>query len=247
MSYVVNKDRCPECAKLGKDRNGDNLVYYSDGHCFCYSCGYRRGSGTKARIESKEQHEEELQVQELFLPYDCSTDYPTRALAWTAKYELTRTDLINHNVLWSEKDQRLYFPVFAEGLVAYQGRDFSLNTEEKRVKWWGKGDFKNVFNILGKGERLVLCEDVVSAIKLSKCGVMAMPLYGSFVGPQRFKRLYKLFGDKVEVLVWLDPDKRSEAVTEARRGVMVGLRCRTMFSELDPKEHSFNEIKEILK
>jgi len=39
-SHVISKKRCPKCAKLGKDTSHDNLVSYSDGHEYCYACGY---------------------------------------------------------------------------------------------------------------------------------------------------------------------------------------------------------------
>ena len=40
MSHCVGHEQCPACADLGKDRSGNNLARYSDGSCFCFSCGY---------------------------------------------------------------------------------------------------------------------------------------------------------------------------------------------------------------
>jgi hypothetical protein len=73
-----------------------------------------------------------------------------------------------------------------------------------------------------------------------------MPLYGSFVGATRFKRLRTILEKDVEVCVWLDPDKRTESIVEARRGMLAGLTTRVIYSHADPKEHSMEEIKEIL-
>ena len=39
-SFVLDKVRCPKCAAAGKDKHNDNLAIYSDGHHYCFSCGY---------------------------------------------------------------------------------------------------------------------------------------------------------------------------------------------------------------
>lgn len=36
---VIRRVRCPTCQDLGRDRRGDNLAIYADGHGFCFSCG----------------------------------------------------------------------------------------------------------------------------------------------------------------------------------------------------------------
>ncbi len=37
-SYVIGKKQCPRCASKGGDTSKNNLVLYSDGGQFCYSC-----------------------------------------------------------------------------------------------------------------------------------------------------------------------------------------------------------------
>ena len=45
-SFVVNRERCPQCAASGSDRSCDNLAVYSDGHGYCFKCNYyRKGTG----------------------------------------------------------------------------------------------------------------------------------------------------------------------------------------------------------
>lgn len=247
-SHVIGKEQCPECARLGKDNSSDNLAIYSDGHKWCYSCGYYEGVSPLVKFKHVEKEVEKKDP--LTLPSDCDIVYPERALDWIKQYELNKVDLLNNNVMWSDSMQRLIFPVYGDDwLIAYQGRYFGAGNMAiaKIPKWYGKGNLKDTFNILGKGDELILTEDVVSAIKVAKCGVMALPLYGCVVGTIRFKRLLTILGTAVKVRVWLDPDKRSDAVREAKLGRCVGLNCGTIFSERDPKEHTFSEIKEILK
>lgn len=251
-SYVIRKERCPECAKLGKDQSGDNLAVYSDGHTWCYSCGYSTNGGVLSRLRRRSSSSRVLDKQEsgLYLPEDCDVNYPHIALDWISQYELTKHDLLNHSVLYSVSTSRLIFPVYGEmGLLAYQGRYFGPPAPEGHKpypKWFGKGNLKDTFNILGRSSpTLVLTEDIVSAIKVSKF-CMAMPLYGCVVGTIRFKRLRMLIEPSVEVKVWLDPDKRKEALQEARIGNLCGCNTTVILSERDPKEHTFMEIEKLL-
>lgn len=36
---VVRKDSCPVCRLAGRDKHGDNMAVYSDGHGYCFGCG----------------------------------------------------------------------------------------------------------------------------------------------------------------------------------------------------------------
>lgn len=247
-SFHIRNEVCPRCRELGNDKAGDNLGVFSDGHCHCWSCGYYvKADGVASFLSKSQENQKPKEAPKVFLPEDCDTNYPQRALDWCRAYEIQRSDLLNNNCLWSDALERLIFPVYGDSsLIAWQGRDFSLNKEENRAKWFGRGNLKDTYNLLGKGDRLVLTEDILSSIKVSKCGVQSMPLYGSFVGMERFKRLYKLFGTTVEVVVWLDWDKAKEAMAEARRGALIGLRTKTIVTELDPKEIPFEELKKVL-
>lgn len=234
---VTHRERCPNCAALGKDRSSDNLAVYEDSHKWCYSCGYFVPASGIARVKKNT-----VIKQEVTLPADSCYDYPQRALTWIEQYELTRNDLLANRVLWSEYRQRLIFPVFDEtGLLAYQGRYFG--TDKSEPKWFGKGDLKNILHVIGSGDILVCTEDIISAIKVGRDSHQAMPLFGCVIGYNRFKRI-KTIADRV--VVWLDPDKRKEAIVESNRGNLMGLDTRVIFSERDPKEHSFQEIKEYL-
>lgn len=242
-SYLISQTRCPECARSGRDRSGNNLANYSDGHSYCYSCGYYI-SGSKVGswvIKNQEVVGHTPEQHKVYLPADCDTNYPQRALAWIEQYELTKNDLYAHNVLWSESNQRLIFPYYgSEGLLAWQGRYFG---QEKKGKWFSQGNLKELFHVLGSGDEIILVEDIVSAIKVSRY-TSCMPIFGSYIGSVRFKRLKVL---TKKVVVWLDPDKRKESITELRRASLMGLEARIIYSDKDPKEESYERIQECLK
>ena len=237
-SYLVEKKQCPNCATLGKDNSKDNLAVYTDGHEWCFSCGiYKKGNNIK---QLQQLPKKELEV---VLPLDCSFDYPQRALQWIEQYELSRTDLLANRVMWSDWSKRLYFPIFDEsGLLAYQGRYFG---EESKPKWWGQGDLKNVHHYLTSNQEpsIILCEDIVSAIKIQKVGYNSMPLFGSHIDFKRLSRLSKRFS---KVGIYLDPDKRKEAVKFASLGRSLGLDCYVIFSDKDPKEETLVDLERIL-
>lgn len=47
LKQIIGRIRCPSCASKGGDSKGDNLVLYSDGGAYCYSCGYYESDGQK--------------------------------------------------------------------------------------------------------------------------------------------------------------------------------------------------------
>lgn len=247
MSQVVKKERCPECAKLGKDTKGDNLVSYSDGHSYCYGCGYTVGSSTRKLSNYIDNNSQPAPVgHKVFLPTDCTFDYPSIAVEWVGQYQISISSLARHRVMWSPSKERLIFPIIGgeDNFLAYVGRNFNLS--DGKPKWVAYGDLKNTYHFLGEEKgTLVLCEDIVSAIKLSKF-VQAMPLFGNHIGIDRWKRLFKIISRGVQCIIWLDPDMRLKSIGESYLGSSIGMNVRTILSDKDPKEHTYDEIRNIL-
>lgn len=245
-SFLVRQEQCPICRRLGNDNGANNLAVYSDGHTWCFAGhGLVSSPSVLSRFRNTVSSEDNTESTQIVLPGDCDVAYPQKALEWVGQYELTKNDLLANKALWSESLKRLIFPVFGDGnIIAWQGRYFG---EEKKVKWYGKGNLKDTFNILGNksSNKLILVEDIISAIKVSRF-TSAMPLYGSSVGVERFKRLYKIIDRKTQVVIWLDPDMKQKSITEHRRGVLCGIDTRIIYSDKDPKEHKYEEIKNIL-
>ena len=40
ITFVVDREQCPECHRQGKDTSCDNLARYNDGHAHCFACGH---------------------------------------------------------------------------------------------------------------------------------------------------------------------------------------------------------------
>lgn len=238
MTRCVKHERCPQCAKLGKDKHGDNLAIYDDNSDYCFSCGY------STHANSTKVPQERGSKQPIYLPLDVDNFIPQFCCEWLQKYQLDELDYIQNKLFWSESLQRLIFPIFnTEGLLAWQGRYFGTNPKE--AKWYSIGNMKIVYHILGQKQRdsLVLVEDIVSAIKIAKYGHQSMPLFGSHIGMERLLFLRKLI-DKI--IIWLDPDKNKEALSTARLCDSLSISSRVILSDRDPKDHSFEAIQKLL-
>lgn len=267
-STFIHNEACPKCRANGKDRHGDNLAIYDDGHAFCWSCGYYRPHSIVCILSKRDVVRNEPTV---YLPGDCNVSHSQAALDWIGKYEITKKDLLQHGVLYSEQGKfinlkgkktqcsnLLIFPVWGDDgdLLAWQGRYFGDNPDVP--KWIGKGKLNKVYNIIysrarqpakvrsRNGKRsgpLVLTEDVVSAIKVNKAGYDAMPLYGVET-KSRWGRIKLLGYDKA--ILFLDPDMHSRMINDRVYGPLNGVTVDLIFSNRDPKKHTINEIQDLI-
>lgn len=243
MAHCVSHTQCPNCAKKGRDRGCNNLAVYSDGSAWCFSCGYWRGAQGLSKIKDREI----VASTAISLPADATDELPDCATRFLSRYGITGRDIALNTIMWSEWWQRVLFPYFnEEGLVAWQGR--YLGTE-KKAKWYSQGNLKEFMHYVGNRHscKFVLTEDILSAIKVShNLQICAVPLFGSHVSLSRLLQLDKNYGT-IEVWVWLDKDKAKESMQYAKQGRDFGIDCRSIITELDPKEYSDEEIMELTK
>lgn len=232
--YVVGKSRCPNCAKLGRDRSADNFVEYSDGHNYCFSCGFLLGVRKTVRSSLAVP---QTNKRYLPIPSDTSGAIDKKGLEWLKRYHVTWNDIIKHHIGWSESRQMLIFP-YSEG--CWQGRYFGSNTEHP--KWFTIGNVRDLFHIIGEpGGTITLVEDVVSAIRIGSLPrTQAMPIFGSNIPSLVFTRL-RLVTETVNI--WLDYDKRDYALSVWKKANRLGLKTRVIITEKDPKCYSNSEIR----
>jgi hypothetical protein len=234
-SVLLYKTRCPQCAKKGNDKSADNLVSYSDGHQYCFSCGYFVGTNSIQRFKHTLL---EPKKTELLLPEDVTHVIPEIPTKWLQKYDINPT---SSTIMWSEEKQWLIFLIYdKDTLIAYQARNFFGSGP----KWISYGISNNLFHLVGiPGSSIVLVEDLLSAFKVAKV-LQTMPLFGSHIGLQRLARL-KYLGVE-DLYIWLDADKRSYALTSAKEAMSLGIKTKVIYTEKDPKEYSNDYITKIL-
>ena len=240
MAHCIKHTQCPECVKLGKDRSGNNLALYSDGSEYCFSCGYyRKADGMQAIRKAAPRTDKPIQ-----LPFDSTIELPQPVWEWLRQYSLTELDAQLHNIMWSEHWQRMILPVIIDGqLVAWQGRSFDPTN---KAKWFSQGNIHEILYVIGnnKSNRVVLTEDLISAICVSKIPtICAMPVFGSHVSTKTILRL-KRYYDTIDV--WLDYDKAKESMKFSNTIRAIGLQSKSIITPKDPKEYEQEEIKEWL-
>jgi hypothetical protein len=247
---------CPQCP------SSDAFAVYDDGHGHCFSCHYHRPSDALKQMEAAASahlrdmtHNPGIKtVKDIVLPWDVSKTIDAKALAWLNLYGITREEIIKYDIRWSPSRHWLVFPYdgVTNDLVAYQARCFPQLGETKvDKKWMTFGPVSDVMLVLGAdaptGRALdspvVIVEDIISAIKVAR-HTRAMPLFGSFLSPQKLLRLHKFFTKKI--VMWLDADKYAEAISSARRAEMIGIATHVLYTSGDPKDYSDHDVKALL-
>lgn len=248
MSHLLYKTRCPECAKKGKDRSGDNLGVYSDGHVYCYSCGHSDAASLEGKLKKKTKEVTVIPT----LPEDLDNKLSKEATDWLLQYfpdgEFPRC-------YWSNTEQKLYF-LFPNG--EHQYRYFGSNKEHP--KWVGYGINDSLIHIIDYSNRngnssssihynnenntgLVLVEDIISATKVGHI-TPALCLFGSNISLKRLATLKQLGYTKI--IIWLDWDKKEYAIDASRLAQSIGLGAQVIHTKLDPKEYSYEQLARYL-
>jgi len=233
---------CPVCP------SHDAYTVYADGSGHCFSCGYHLFISPYVKMKRALRSTATPEAKDVLLPKDtCLLKAKNQdAWAWLKRYELTDAEIDENNMCWSENEQLLIFPVHGKNLrdlLMWQGRYFGW--KKNHPKYITRGLRNDVLHIVGKqhgGDTLVLTEDLVSAIKCSRVAP-AMPLWGSHIDALMATRLAPLYG---HFKLWLDYDKSQASVNFAiKLGSM--MKIKPVITVLDPKEYSYEQMKEILK
>lgn len=237
----INHSQCPKCAQLGKDRGSNNLGNYSDGSCYCFSCGYF-SSKTRYRPPRIEFGSRKNIPK---LPQDTTNILPIHSKEYLDRYKFTQQEIKKHFICWSPYWERLIFPIFDDtGLIAWQGRSFNPD----KPKWYSQGDLKSILHIIGnkQAQYLILTEDIISSIVLSRVPeYCASPLFGSHLTINRLRRLWQILGYNIFIL-WLDKDKEKESLKYSYNARQLGFDCYSLVTNKDPKEYDEKTIKNLL-
>lgn len=254
---------------IGCDRCGssDANAVYEDGSQFCFSCRKPTGSKVSPYVTSSQAPDAEEETK-VVLPSDVTQNYPEHAVAWCNKYGITVQQMLQNNMVYSKWKDQLIFTFYGNtgDLLAYQARN--LNAVSKAKRYFTCGDVNSLLPIypcrsgsinepqasLINNRRLVLVEDCLSAIKISYTnlsqedekglGASAMPLLGSGINLRKLSQL-RPFYDVLDV--FLDPDMWHKSLNIVKQAQMLGFQARPIQSDRDPKEHSYEQLKDLLE
>lgn len=90
---------------------------------------------------------------------------------------------------------------------------------------------------------MVITEDILSAVKVSD-HMDAMPALGVSVPAKKLTKLLQM--GYQGIIVWLDGDKWREGMEIADKAKWIGMSAKTIYSKLDPKEYTHEQIEEHL-
>lgn len=242
MAKFLHHEPCPRCGSR------DNLARYSDGSGWCFGCHKILHPDDSSGIWGNKQV---VQIDDdIQLSDDLCNDFPRHVVEWLGKYDVSVSEALKHGWKYSPKwDQLVFSFVDDEGkITCSQARNFRKGSKRKYYNQGSTASVLPIFQATGllcvERRRLVVVEDAVSAAKIARqCD--AMPCLGSHLPAKKIAALKLL--NYEQVLVWLDSDKLKEAREIETMCKWIGLSARTIYTELDPKEYSNEEIMELLK
>ena len=241
MNNFVRHDPCPKCGSK------DNLGVYLDGSAWCFGCGYHRQAEGMS-VKSMERLLSPM-ITEGYgaLPSDFSSDIPREPYAWLKKYSLTNEEISENKIGWSARNEMLIIPYMdtENKCFLWQGRYFPKRTPKVFTRGNVEGSILLPFNssITSSSTRVVVVEDPISAIKLSRVE-NSTPVLGSNLSMHKAVLLSRYFS---HLTLWLDPDMVVKMLQLCNKYKPLFNKVDFIVSKHDPKDHSTEEIKEYLK
>lgn len=228
MGTYLYHTRCPNCAAIGKDTSGDNLSVYSDGSTYCFSCGaYSSGNGFIAKPVKKPIYKLQL-----------VKDLPDENLTYLRQY-LSDEEIENWFQYEPNMKRHVFYHESDEGIF-WEAR--SVSAHPKSIQN-GTKPFYPIFNMEDTTDTLVIVEDLISAICVSRY-YSSLPLFGSIMPIKWISEITKP-NFCARVFVWLDEDKTAEAV-EISRKINMLKPCMVIRTSEDPKAQTEEEMRDIL-
>lgn len=232
MTTQIHNLPCKKCP------SSDGCTQYLDNGMFkCFSCGKFWWDKTKtfSNVERPKKANEGF-------PRDFTFNIPEVHKKWYSKHDLTDDDC---PFGWSDAYQRIIIPFFSEEEDFWIGRSVHPNQDKKYHCPAGQKYYPYMYNSRVEYDRLVLTEDVLSAIKVGKSEPLhAWALLGTFK-PKVLEYIKQLSPNKI--IIWLDGDKAG--ILGARKlfnDLSLKYDCRIIQTEKDPKCYSIAEVRELL-
>lgn len=223
MSKFLKHIACPNCGSR------DNLGEYDD-HFFCFGCKYY-----KLKTDPNSLRQLIKKNETVYTPIDkmeLDLDIPKEAKQWLYKYGITPNEIKKYNFKWNPNLNMLMLLITK---YYWQARVF----QKDRPRYLSKG--KKPLVVYGNGNSIVLVEDILSAIKISRFSpeMCASPLLGSTISDAKLYKICKKY-DKINI--WLDRDKAKEALSLVNLIRQKGKDSRVIITAKDPKEYTNKEL-----
>lgn len=232
---------CGEGRPLQISREGPSV------RAFCHRCGLNEGwrleesfQDRLARLTALEAGDRGIGHLPPHPPVYPLSEWPPGARTWLFKAGLTEPEIRGRGVYWHRASDRVVIPYPEQGY--WIARGYQPGRAPKYLAPTPKP--KGLCVRYGQGPLLVLTEDILSAIKVSRV-TEAWALMGTRLSDYQ---IAKILGDTRPVVTWLDPDSAGQAGAAKIRAQLraFGVDVRNVISKRDPKLHSAVEIKEYI-
>ena len=193
MKALSNSKDCPKC---GSNHKSSPFCIYADGY-HCFSCGHSKRGDRSYSVR------EQLTIEAPEYPDDIiqqPSEFGVQNLKWLYERGLTDNDIQEFRI---GEDQHgwLIMPCIIDNvLVHYQRR----RIEEREIQTFGE-KHPLLTESVNKNV-LVVCEDLISHIRIVKNGYTSLCLFGTKMAYDDVKR----FSTYRNILVWLDNDYTKE-------------------------------------
>lgn len=228
---------------------------YDDGSGHCFGCHYYvppEHVSLGALKRSGEDTEAFSGKEFLPPPNDLDTVFSEEAWKWLQKYDISIEDCLRNNIYYSPSWNQIVFTWSDAdgGILGWQARNFN----EGKRKYFTQAPVKSLVRVYHDEKSkhflppkkslhaLVLVEDVISAVKVSKF-CEAMPVLGSGLDLTSLTRLSNMYGT---IICWLDSNMFHHSLTMCGQLANLGIIAHPLYTDLDPKEYDLDTIKEHL-
>lgn len=186
-----------------------------------------------------------------------ANNVPNNVVQWLLSNRITQDDYLSLDVHYSPWYDRLVFPIrnttlLNEHLPAYKtigwvGRFVGIR-DKKTPKWLIKQHMPCVFHYHKYSNidtAIVLVEDLISAYRIHKAtGLSVVGLLGKNINTTLVIKIKKWWEDfNGTVIVWLDRDALKDSVTHWKKISSLGIKCKYIYTDLDPKAYDNDVIK----
>lgn len=226
---------------------------------YCFRCG---PAGFVAHgdfsIDALKRRREELawsSTKQVFLPKDFTTDIPPSEAVWLYKAGVGSTVSKHYGFGYSPSLRRVILPIYKDGVLQGYTARSTINERPKYIEkvvepsatvfvsdpsialpWTDDG-------LLGTVPDVLLCEDILSAVRVGRHVRTCIALLGTAANPGQLP--HTILGT---VGIWLDPDKAGTKGAKAiqRSLHLQGYETKLIRSAKDPKYYSNREIRRLL-
>lgn len=245
---------CPQCGE-GTNTNAAIVTHgvkVITVHCFACDFNEFEYKGVQTLAEIKRLKElndaaQQFRTRTIELPTDITYEIPLAGRLWLYSCGITPSLWSHYKIGWCGSLERVVLPVYDhEGtLTWFQLRAVQEGQSPKYIQ--PSADRSSIlFTAPAQStcdDIVIIVEDYASAIRVADSGYSAISLLGTKASLAHLSSIARYRN----VIVWLDSDRAGRrGAYGLRKALSTVTEVRAIFTELDPKKYSREQIKEFI-